>query len=366
MLRTLLAGVAAGQYQVVQTGDCSEDPAECTPEYLSRKVGVLDLVAGVTAAHSGLPVLRVGRFAGQFAKPRSRPVETVNGYELPVYRGELVNGSAPNEEERRPDPRRMLDCHAAALSAMNYLRQRSGAWKASVGAPVWTSHEALVLDYELPQIRPCVGERSLLTSTHWPWIGERTRRVDGAHVRMLANVVNPVACKVGPGIDVDQLVRLCEALDPSREPGRLTLIARMGADRVAEVLPTLVTAVRRAGHPAIWLCDPMHGNTTTAPSGYKTRLLSEMRREVHGFLEAVDVGGGVPGGLHLETTPDAAVTECVSDATGIAEVGRRYTSLCDPRLTPRQAVEIASVWRSSSGAPSTGPVPPASASVPTQ
>jgi 3-deoxy-7-phosphoheptulonate synthase len=181
----------------------------------------------------------------------------------------------------------------------------------------------------------------LLTSTHWPWIGDRTRAVDGAHVRLLASVANPVACKVGPGTRPDELRALCARLDPEREPGRLTLIARLGADRVAELLPPLVEAVRAAGHPVVWLCDPMHGNTVTDDLGRKTRLVDAVVREVAAFRAIVPAAGGVAGGLHLETTPDE-VEECGWDdfPTGT------YTSLCDPRLNPGQALAVIAAWRS--------------------
>lgn len=183
-----------------------------------------------------------------------------------------------------------------------------------------------------------------MTSTHWPWIGERTRQVDGAHVALLAAVRNPVACKVGPSATHDELLRLCERLDPDRVPGRLTLIARMGAGTAPEKLPALVAAVHGAGHPVSWLSDPMHGNTVAGPDGLKTRFVKTVIREVEEFQKSVAPAGGIPGGLHLETTPDN-VTECVADRAFLESVGDKYTSFCDPRLNPRQAVEVASAWR---------------------
>lgn len=208
---------------------------------------------------------------------------------------------------------------------------------------MWTSHEALLLDYEVPMLRTDEQGRLFLGSTHWPWIGERTREVDGAHVAMLSQVANPVACKVGPTMEPDELLALCERLDPWRDPGKLTLIARMGADAVTDRLPRLVEALRTADHPAIWLTDPMHGNTVTAPSGHKTRLVETVALEVSRFVSAVRDAGGIPGGLHLETTPDD-VTECADTEAELASVGERYTSLCDPRLTPRQAMSVISSW----------------------
>lgn len=357
-LRRRLAHVAAGEAHVVQAGDCAEDPAECTPGSVERKASLLDGLAEMMQLASGKPVLRVGRIAGQFAKPRSRPTERVGDQELPVYRGHMVNGPQPGAQARRHDPARMLACYEAASNAMEFLgwpgaraQGPSGARspleprvRAQARPKVWTSHEALVLDYEAPLLRRTDDGRLLLTSTHWPWIGERTRQLDGAHVALLAQVVNPVACKVGPTMTPDEVVALCERLDPAREPGRLTLIARMGADAVAAKLPPLVEAVRAAGHPVTWLTDPMHGNTVSGPDGLKTRFVETVLREVREFRSAVRAAGGVPGGLHLETTPDE-VTECVADSARLHEVGVKYTSLCDPRLNPRQAVAVAAEWR---------------------
>ena len=342
-LRLLLARVATGEAHVVQTGDCAEDPAECTAGDVARKAGLLDVLAGLMKINTHRSVLRVGRMAGQFVKPRSQPTEWVGGRELPVYRGHLVNSPDPDPARRRPDPRRLLDGYRAANEVLGHLGWRNPARRSRIEPPIWTSHEALALDYELPQVRPDGRGRLFLASTHWPWIGERTRQVDGAHVALLAAVVNPVACKVGPGTGHDEIVGLCERLDPEREPGRLTLIARMGADAVAHRLPPLVAAVRAAGHPVIWLTDPMHGNTVATPNGLKTRFLEVVVREVRAFQSAVRDAGGIAGGLHLETTPDA-VTECVLNESRVDQVGEKYTSLCDPRLNLEQAVSVVSSW----------------------
>ncbi|MBB2911050.1 3-deoxy-7-phosphoheptulonate synthase [Streptosporangium becharense] len=344
-LRSLLARVAAGEAHVVQAGDCAESPQECTPQHVRRKSAVLHLLAATlkTATHG--PVLRVGRMAGQFAKPRSNPTERVGDLTLPAYRGHMVNSPDPDPESRRPDPLRILTAYMAASDIVKHLGWHAPTprvWP-DVEPLVWTSHEALLLDYEIPMIRECGDGRRWLASTHWPWIGERTRRLDGAHVELLAGLANPVACKVGPAMGTDEITALCERLDPLREPGRLTLIARMGAGAVGDRLPSLVARVRAAGHPVIWLCDPMHGNTVVAPDGRKTRLVDTMTREVHGFRDAVAAGGGVAGGLHLETTPDP-VTECVADASALGLVGDRHTTLCDPRLTARQAISLVAAW----------------------
>ncbi|MHC3469494.1 3-deoxy-7-phosphoheptulonate synthase [Streptomyces sp. 7R007] len=346
-LHALLAEAAAGRLLVVQAGDCAEDPADCTPEVIDRKVGLLDALAGALRLRTGLPVLRVGRIAGQFAKPRSRPTELVDGVELPVFRGLVVNGVEPDPMARRPDPLRLVTGYRAAAAAMQRLRRQAGTWTPLPDPAVWTSHEALLLDYELPLLRRSDDDRLLLASTHWPWIGERTRDPAGAHVRLLADVANPVACKVGPDCTPAQLLELCDTLDPDREPGRLTLIARFGAGRPTDRLAGLVAAVREAGHPVIWLCDPMHGNTVTAPDGLKTRLVTAITQEVEEFLTAVRRGGGVAGGLHLEATHEP-VAECVADAHSLAGIGRGrpYTSLCDPRLDPGQALAVAMAWHS--------------------
>ncbi|MEV0319440.1 3-deoxy-7-phosphoheptulonate synthase [Streptomyces sp. NPDC050658] len=344
-LRSLLAEAAAGHLQIVQAGDCAEDPAEATPEDVARKTALLDVLAGSMKLASGKPVLRVGRLAGQFGKPRSKPTETVHGVELPVYRGHMVNRPEPDADLRRPDPEHLLSGYRAASDTMHYLGWRGTAGlRSELGVPVWTSHEALLLDYELPMLRREPDGSLLLSSTHWPWVGERTRQPDGAHIALLAAVSNPVAVKVGPGMTAPELLDLCERLDAGRTPGRLTLIARMGAENAERKLPALVSAVADAGHPALWMSDPMHGNTVSGPDGLKTRLVETVKSEIRAFQDAVRAGGGVAAGLHLETTPEA-VTECVSDAVGMDRIGDKYLSFCDPRLNPQQAVEAVSAWQ---------------------
>jgi 3-deoxy-7-phosphoheptulonate synthase len=341
ILRTLLGKVAAGDAHVIQAGDCAEDPAECTIGYVARKCGLLDVLAGTLQMNTHRPVLRVGRIGGQYVKPRTKATELVGGVELPLYRGHLVNSPEPSPELRRADPRRLMLGYSAAREVMRNI----GWYEAGYASmrSVWTSHEALLLDYEIPLLRADEQGNLMLTSTHWPWIGERTRQVDGAHVALLSQVVNPVACKIGPSVTEDELVALCARLDPEREPGRLALIVRMGPAAVAARLPQLVSRVRRCGHPVIWLSDPMHANTVLAPDGLKTRYLETIVAEVRNFQRAVRDAGGTAGGLHLETTPDA-VTECVLNASQVDEARAKYTSFCDPRLRPDQAVSVVSAW----------------------
>ncbi|ONK11281.1 3-deoxy-7-phosphoheptulonate synthase [Streptomyces sp. MP131-18] len=344
-LRARLADVAHGRAYVIQAGDCAEDPGESTGGYVARKVGLVEMLAGRMKMLTHKPVLSVGRIAGQYAKPRSRPTERVAGQELPVYRGHMVNSPEPDPALRTPDASRLLLCYRAASEVMGHL-----GWSGNPAGPpdpsptLWTSHEALLLDYEVPLTRRAEDGRLYLASTHWPWIGERTRQPDGAHVALVAAVANPVACKVGPGMTAKDLLALCERLDPDRDPGRLTLISRMGADAVAHRLPPLVRAVRAAGHPAIWLCDPMHGNTLTAPNQLKTRLVETVLRETEDFQGAVRDSGGTAAGLHLEITPED-VTECVLNESSLDHVGKKYTTLCDPRLDPQQADRIVTAWR---------------------
>jgi len=342
-LRSLLSEVVTGGSLVLQAGDCAEDPQECTPEHASRKSAALNMLASALSAITHKPVIRVGRIGGQFAKPRSKPTERIGDLTLPVFRGHLVNGPELTLESRQPDPLRILTGYMAASDIMEHLGWRGSCARPTSDPPVWTSHEALLLDYEIPMLRRDEMGTQILGSTHWPWIGMRTGQQDGPHVALLADVANPVACKIGPDVTKDQLLALCERLDPERQPGRLTLIARMGADVVGYRLMALVECVASAGHPVIWLCDPMHANTVLTPHGRKTRLVETLMREVREFVPAVETAGGVAGGLHLEATPDD-VTECVVDETGFGHVGDRYRSLCDPRLNLWQAIAVISAW----------------------
>ncbi|MEX0172622.1 3-deoxy-7-phosphoheptulonate synthase [Streptomyces sp. LMG1-1-1.1] len=283
VLRRLLASAAAGEYQVLQAGG----PVEKTrigddPGAVARETGLLDALAGIMRVNGGGPVLRIGR-------------ERAN-------RGPLPDGDR-----------------------------------------VWTSHEVLVPDDELPFLRRTPTGRPLLTSTHLPWLGAHALRPDGVRARLLARVANPIACEVGPDTTPDALVRLCRVLDPGRTPGRLTLVSRMGVSRVASELPRLVSAVRRAGHPSAWLCDPMGGNTFTALSGHRSQLVSMVIEEVVAFQRAVVEAGGVAAGLRLLTTPDP-VTECAWGFGDVDRVAERATSPCDPRLNAQQAFTVVGAW----------------------
>ena len=384
-----LARVQAGDAFLLQGGDCAEPFGPEAVVGARAKHRALGGIAERISTRLDLPVVTVGRIAGQFAKPRSQPVERVDGLELPVFRGLMVNGPGPNPAERTPDPHRMLCGYYTAQAVLHELsslahstaqtfvpqvwdarsaralphgpdraHEHDGSlrsilpgygrtrWSAEAGwqhTGLWTSHETLILDYEEPLTRrdPLTGEWFLL-STHLPWIGDRTRQTDGAHVAFLAGISNPVACKIGPSAGPDDTVRLCERLDPFRRPGRLTLICRMGASRIRERLPALVSAVRRAGHPVVWVCDPMHGNTTTTATGLKTRHLKDMLDEVTGFFEVLRALGEWPGGVHLEMA-GTDVTECVGGSRVTDEAGltQAYHTLCDPRLNDEQALMLA-------------------------
>ena len=332
-LRHALSRVALGKALLLQGGDCAE-AFGTGPESVRATLGLLGQVAGVLGGAGAVPVLQVGRLAGQYAKPRSMPVELVGTQALPSFRGHIVHDDAPDAAARTPDPYRLLRAYHEAAGT---LRTVAGS-VAEGGADVWVSHEALLLDYELSLLRPDAAGGRYGGSGHLLWLGERTRDPDGAHAELLAGLGNPVACKLGPTATVAEVLALCSRLDPHRAPGRLTLITRMGA-AVQEALPPLVRAVQGAGHPVVWLCDPMHGNTVLDPSGAKTRQLSAIAHEVLAFVRVHRAAGSWPGGLHLELTGDD-VDECVA-GPGSALVPGRSTSLCDPRLNARQALQLA-------------------------
>lgn len=336
-----LAAAARGDAVVLQAGDCAESFAESTPTHIVGMLGLLDQLAAALAERSRVKPIRIGRIGGQYAKPRSRASEHAAGRDLPVFRGHLINSEIPTADSRRHDPARMVIAYARADAIHRLLAQvRAGA----VAGP-WSSHEALVLDYEEALTR--WDEHSgdpYLGSTHLPWIGERTRQPGGAHVLLLAMVKNPVGCKVGPNASPEEIAQVCTALDPMRIPGRLVLIARMGWMTTAERLEAIVPVVRGAGHHPVWLCDPMHGNTVVTSRGLKTRHLSRMAAEVAAFRRTLEQCRVPAGGLHLEVAADA-VTECVGgNVPDDDALDSHYTTLCDPRLNPQQAMELIAVW----------------------
>jgi 3-deoxy-7-phosphoheptulonate synthase len=329
-LRRELAEVADGRAFVVQGGDCAEPFGEQAVRAARAKSCILGRLAEQVRLRVGVPVITVGRLAGQFAKPRSVLSEVVDGQEICTFRGLAVNAPEPLASARRPAPERMLTAYDSARAVL-----------AELPSGLWTSHEALLLDYEEALVRTDPeNDEWYLSSTHFPWIGDRTRQTGGAHVEFLAGVANPVACKIGPAARPAAVVELCSRLDPHRLPGRLTLICRLGADLVRDRLPQLAKAVRQAGHPVVWLCDPMHGNTYRTHGGVKTRRLTDIASEITACREILAGMGEWLGGLHLEVA-GGDVTECVGeDVAGEDDLARRYTSLCDPRLNDNQAMSL--------------------------
>ena len=389
-LRAKLAQVANGRAFLLQAGDCAESFDGFSADAIRDKLRIILQIAVVLTYSAGVPTVKVGRIAGQFAKPRSSPTETVDGTELPSFLGHMVNDLPFSEGDRIPQADRLLRAYNQSASTLNLLRaftkggfadlHRVQSWNQEfVGtspegqryerlaaeidralrfmeaagisskhpeiheADFFTSHEALILQYE-----EALTRRDSLTgewydcSAHMLWIGERTRQVDGAHVDFLRGVKNPIGCKVGPTTTTDEIVELCQALDPYREPGRLTLISRMGAEAVADRLPELLQAVRVAGHTVVWACDPMHGNTFTSDSGHKTRHFDAIVAELAAFFAAHREVGTWPGGIHLELTGDD-VTECLGGGDAVAndDLAKRYETMCDPRLNARQSLDLA-------------------------
>lgn len=389
-LKARLADVANGKAFLLQAGDCAESFDGFGADAIRDKLRVILQMAVVLTYSSGVPAVKVGRIAGQFAKPRSSATETKDGEELPSFLGHMINDLPFSAENRLPDPGRLLQAYNQSASTLNLLRaftkggfadlHRVQAWNqefvassdtgqrytdlaseidralrfmeaAGVSsshpeiheADFYTSHEALILQYE-----EALTRQDSLTgdwydcSAHMIWIGERTRQLDGAHVEFFRGIKNPIGCKIGPTTTPDDVVALCEALDPEREAGRLTLISRMGADKVTENLPPLLKAVKESGHPVVWACDPMHGNTYSSESGPKTRHLDDITKEVAGFFAAHREAGTWAGGIHVELTGDD-VTECLGGSASIsdADLGLRYETMCDPRLNGRQSLDLA-------------------------
>jgi 3-deoxy-7-phosphoheptulonate synthase len=387
-LKNRLAAVARGEAFVLQGGDCAETLSGASADAVRTRLETLLQMAVVLTYAASVPVVKIGRMAGQFAKPRSRPTETRDGVELPAYRGEAVNGLEFTPEARRPDPARLLRAYHSAATTLNLTRAfTSGgyadlhevhAWNQDFvaqrpagrryeqlageidralsfmkacgadseelhGVELYSSHEGLLLEYERALTR--IDSRTGLpydVSAHLVWIGERTREPNGAHVEFFRHIRNPIAVKLGPTASPDDALELIGLLNPDHEPGRLTFITRMGAGKVRDSLPTLVEKVTQIGSPVAWICDPMHGNTVEAPSGHKTRRFDHVLDEVAGFFEVHRALGTHPGGIHVEFTGDD-VTECVGGGDEIVEedLDRRYETACDPRLNRRQSLDLA-------------------------
>jgi 3-deoxy-7-phosphoheptulonate synthase len=390
-LRAQLARVADGDGFLLQGGDCAESFAEFHANALRDTVKVLLQMAVVLSYAGGVPVVKVARMAGQFAKPRSQPTESIDGVTLPSYRGDIVNDIAFDAAARLPDPARMLRAYNQSAITLNLLRaftqggfadlarvqqwnqafvaaspqgeryremsrriEESLAFMSACGltaanipqlrsTDIYTSHDAMLLNYEEPLARQdsLTGDW-YACSTHLPWIGERTRQVDGAHVAFLRGVANPLGLKCGPEMQPDDLLRLIEVLDPHNEPGRLTLITRMGADRIGIGLPPLVRAAQREGRRVVWSCDPMHGNTVSTATGRKTRPFERIVGELRRCIAVHRAEGSHLGGIHIEMT-GKDVTECTGGAQQIDEatLADRYHTHCDPRLNGSQALELA-------------------------
>jgi 3-deoxy-7-phosphoheptulonate synthase len=389
-LKDLLAKAVKGDAFLLQGGDCSENFSHVTAPNIRETLKVLLQMAVVLTYAGGKPVVKVGRIAGQFAKPRSSDTETIDGVELPSYRGDMVNNADFTPESRIPNPKFMLKGYNMAAATLNLLRaftrggygslQRVQAWNQEFVAQspmgrsydrlarqishairfmetigissdtpqinqtqLFTSHEALLLPYEesLTRVDSITGDW-YDCSAHMLWIGERTRQLDGAHVEFLRGVHNPIGIKLGPTYDVDNVKQLVEVLNPDNEPGRITLITRLGMKNVEKVLPPLLREMKREGVHIVWSCDPMHANTYTAKSGHKTRNFNDILAEITCFFETHWSEGTIPGGVHLEMTGNN-VTECTGGAHNIVddELASNYLTSCDPRLNAEQSLEVA-------------------------
>lgn len=345
-LRRKLSEVYFGHRFVIQAGDCSETFANFNKDNLAAQYQLITDMAGILQHKTGRPVVRIGRIAGQYAKPRSSAMEQIGGIELPSYRGDLVNDSSFDANQRHHDPARMEIAYFTASATMNGLRHLDSCYQknnsiSSLDDIVYTSHEALHLPYEQTFLQRSEEGRWYCHSAHFLWIGERTRQLDGAHVEFLRGIENPIGVKVGPSMTVDELLRLVEVLDPFNDSGRLTLISRFGAHNIPKLTP-LIEALQREGRHVCWICDPMHGNTIKLNSGLKTRNCYTLASEIQGFLQAHHTLGKVASGLHLEAS-GLDVTECLGGPTALVEedLNRAYFTTCDPRLNPIQAKAIA-------------------------
>ena len=390
-LKSLLGDVAAGKAFLLQGGDCAESFKEFSADNIRDTFRLILQMAVVLTFAGGKPVVKVGRMAGQFAKPRSEPIETIDGVTLPSYRGDNINGMEFEAATRAPDPERLLKAYAQSASTLNLLRAFAGGGYADLhnihrwtlgfvdGSPqgaryaeltdkisealtfmgaigvtpqshpglhqveFFTCHEALLLGFEeaMTRIDSTSGDWYDV-SAHLLWIGERTRQLDGAHVEFMRGIQNPIGLKVGPTLQPDELLTLIDMLNPDDEPGRLTLYGRFGSDKIAARLPMLMRATRAAGRQVVWAIDPMHGNTLKAGNGYKTRPFDRILSEVRSFVEIAQAEGVHPGGVHLEMTGQN-VTECIGGARALSEgdLADRYHTHCDPRLNGEQALELA-------------------------
>jgi 3-deoxy-7-phosphoheptulonate synthase len=390
-LKAQLARVAGGEAFLLQGGDCAESFKEFHPDNIRDTFRALMQMAVVLTFAGSKPVVKVGRIAGQFAKPRSEPTETRDGVTLPSYRGDNINGMEFTPEARTPDPQRLLQAYAQSAATLNLIRAFAGGGYADLHnvhrwtlgfvadspqgkryreladritetldfmeacgitpestpqmkhVDVYTSHEALLLGFEEAMTRVDSTSGDWYdTSAHFLWIGDRTRQPDGAHVEFARGVKNPLGVKCGPSLEPDELLRLIDILNPDNEPGRLTLIARFGAEKAAAGLPRLVRAVQKEGRSVVWSCDPMHGNTLKTASGYKTRPFDRILAEVRAFMDVLPAEGAWPGGVHVEMT-GAQVTECLGGAAEVTEhdLSDRYHTHCDPRLNGAQALDLA-------------------------
>ena len=388
VMATRLAEAAQGRAFVLMGGDCAETFAGNNADSIRARLKTVLQMSVVLTYAASLPVIKVGRMAGQYFKPRSQLTEVRDGVELPSYFGDAVNALPFDAASRRPDPQRLVRAYNASSAALNLVRaftqggyadlrqvhawnqdfvrdsvagqryeamagelDRALAFMNAIGAEpeelqrveFYAAHEALSIDYERALTR--IDSRTGLpydVSGHFLWIGERTRQLDGAHVHFASTIRNPIGVKVGPSASPEDIVQMCEVLNPDRIPGRLTLITRMGSGKVRDVLPGIVQKVDASGVPVVWVCDPMHGNTREAATGHKTRLFDDVVNEVEGFFEVHRNLGTIPGGLHIELTGDD-VTECVGGTGGVLEgnLGDRYETACDPRLNREQSLELA-------------------------
>ena len=387
-LKSHIAQAAAGRAFWLQGGDCAETFASATADSIRDRIKTILQMAAILQYYSSMPVIKVGRMAGQFAKPRSSDTETRGEVTLPAYRGDAVNDLAFTPEARRPDPNRLVRVYNTSAATLNLVRAftqggfadlrkvhdwnkgfvkdtpyatRYEAMATEIGRALdfmksagvepeqfktvefYASHEALILEYEkaLTRIDSRTGN-PYDVSGHFIWIGERTRQLDGAHVEFASKVKNPIGVKLGPKTSVDDALRLIDKLDPTREPGRLTFITRMGAGKIREALPALVDGVTKSGANVLWVCDPMHGNTFESSTGYKTRQFEDVMDEVKGFFEVHKALGTFPGGVHIELTGDD-VTECLGGGAQISaeDLATRYETACDPRLNHTQSLELA-------------------------